>query len=132
MRKVEFGPNGDRATVYDALDLIAFLEEGGEVRVGSFSGATGYSGWWDSYRVEGDRLVLVTDQTDTSHYDPARVQIYEAPWPILKGYMEALPPQTDAEEAFSYARHRAWEEGLFTLVYAFEEDQHEQDEEVEG
>ncbi|MEN2981316.1 MAG: hypothetical protein ABDH20_01510 [Thermus sp.] len=116
MPRAEFGVNGDRGMVQTARDLIAFLEKGGEVRVGVFSPPTGYSGWWDSYRLEEDRLVLITDQTDTSHYDPNRVRVYEAPWLKVKAFLTRFLPDDDAEEAFAYARHRAWEEGLFTPV----------------
>ncbi|MEN2983186.1 MAG: hypothetical protein ABDH20_12015 [Thermus sp.] len=113
--RAEFGPNGDRG-IQTVRELIALLQEGGEVRVGAFSPPTGYSGWWDSYYLEGDRLVMVTDQTDTEHYDPSRIEVWSAPWAAVKRFLEAWPPDADPDQAFAYARYRAWEEGLFTPV----------------
>lgn len=70
------GPGGNA----NWLEALEALLEGETVAAGAHSGDTGYSGYWDEYRLDADRRVVEAwgPYTDTSH-DTEPELIYAEP-----------------------------------------------------
>lgn len=96
--EVKVGPNGNLGE-YENLHPIDLLEGGGKILYGSFSGETGYSGWWNEvwlrYDTEKGKEVVVArvNESDTSHRDSdAIIEEPVADWELIKNEIAKLPP----------------------------------------
>jgi len=123
-RVIEYGPNGNARALETALALLM----GKEVSIGTFSGDTGYSGWWSEYQITPEgRLRITKNLSDTMHFDPEKVEVLEKDdWKKLvihlledekASILARLPyPSQDIEEL----KARAWLTGTLKTAMQME------------
>lgn len=123
MRRVEIGPNGN-AWLVDRAGPVEFLEAGGTIAYGAFSGETGYSGWWDEIRLEetlhGKVLVAKVNESDTSFRNPDIIDVVplSIPWEEVKRNLEGRMGREAYEALWEMVRDEVSQAALYAQLNA--------------
>jgi len=121
--RVEIGPNGDVHLV-EEYGPAEVLEKGGTIAFGTFSPATGYSGWWDEIRLEetprGKVLVARVNETDTSFRDENIIDEVplSIPWEEVKKHLEGKVGREAYEALWEMVRDEVSQAALYAQLDA--------------